>query len=295
MRCLARLRTAPLLAAVIAVMAGPWLASIAVEAQGGRRGAEAGRNAAPAHDHAAPGHEPAVPLRGGATLFGAVPPLPVAHDLYATPPPSRPVGSAGSINSVRSSRSVRNGRHSVVIVPPAFGWYGGFYPADAGSAVYPPPVAPRSSNESYPLTPEWPAVPYPQPPPSKAWLELQLAPDSAQVYIDGFYAGTVSDFSRSGGAAAEPGPHRIEIREAGYQPATFDVRLTPDQTVTYREDLRPLNGVTPPRNAPAVRKAPATTTFYVIADCYAGNVPPSEAALRPGCDPAQVKTIVIRH
>jgi len=183
----------------------------------------------------------------------------------------------------------------VVIVPPAFGWYGGFYPADAGATVYPPSVVPRSSSD-YPPAQDGTGLPwYPPPPPAKGWLELPLAPASAQVYIDGYYAGIISDFSRAGGVATEPGPHRIEIRAAGYEPAAFDVRLAPDQTVTYREDLRPLNGVTPLRNPPPARKAPETTTFYVIADCYAGNVPPAEAALRPGCDPAKVKTIVIRH
>jgi hypothetical protein len=129
---------------------------------------------------------------------------------------------------------------------------------------------------------------------SSGWLELRLAPAEAQVFIDGYYAGIVSDFTRTGGVPTEAGSHRVEIRASGYQTATFDVRLTPDRAVTYREDLRPLDGVGP-RDASTAPRPPVSVTFYVIGDCYAGNVPPSEAMLRPGCDPADVKTLIVRH
>jgi hypothetical protein len=129
------------------------------------------------------------------------------------------------------------------------------------------------------------------PSPAGGWLELRLEPGTAQVYVDGYYVGEVSDFERPGGRAVEPGPHHIEIRASGYQTSAFDVRLLPDQPVTYREDLLPVNGSVPPRRA----DTGSGTTFYIIAGCYMGNVPPAQVALRPGCDPAQVKTVEIHH
>jgi len=148
----------------------------------------------------------------------------------------------------------------------------------------------------YPSSPatDFPAQ-YPPPSASSGWLELRLAPAEAQVFIDGYYAGIVSDFTRSGGVPTETGSHRVEIRASGYQTAIFDVRLTPDRAVTYREDLQPLNRVEPLRDTFTAPRSPVSVTFYVIGDCYAGNVPPSEAMLRPGCDPADVKTLVVRH
>src|SRR5579862_440978 len=272
MRWLTRVRIAPLLAAVIVVSPGSGLVStVAAQKAGGHQAAGS------AHRSSAPAREPTVPRRGAATPFGGVPSFPLPPGARVTQPP----------------RSIRTARRPGVVVPPVFGLYGGVYPYDPGSAVA---SAPRSNADVYPLPQDRSGFPpqYPQAPPN-GWLELPIAPAEAQVYVDGYYVGIISDFSRSGGGVMEAGPHRIEIRAPGYETATFDVRLAPDQTVIYREDLRPLNGVTPPRNAAPARKAPATTTFYVIADCYAGNVPPAEAMLRPGCDPAQVKTVVIQR
>jgi hypothetical protein len=277
MRWLTRLRIAPLVAAGTMLLAGPGLVSTVVAQRGGHGGGHhgtGGEQRTTGNDPAAPGHQPAVPLRGSATTFGAVPAFPLPRGARLPEP---------------SGRSNRGSRRSGVILP-TLGYYGGVYPYDPG-AVSPPPGVSRSTVGVYP--PQEVPPPYPPAEPT-GWLELPVAPAEAQVYIDGFYAGTVADFSRAGGLPAEAGPHHIEIRAQGYETANFDVRLAPNQTVAYREDLRPLNGVPQSRTAPA-RKAPAATTFYVIADCYAGNVPPSQATLRPGCDPSQVKTVVIQR
>ena len=34
------------------------------------------------------------------------------------------------------------------------------------------------------------------------------------------------------------GPHRIELREPKYESLTFDVRIDPDQTITYRGEMK---------------------------------------------------------
>ena len=65
------------------------------------------------------------------------------------------------------------------------------------------------------------------------------SPD-AQVFVDGYYAGVVDDFD---GAFQhlnlQPGAHRVEIRGNGGQPASFDVRIEPGQTITYHAAPQP--------------------------------------------------------
>jgi hypothetical protein len=69
-------------------------------------------------------------------------------------------------------------------------------------------------------------------------LRIKVKPREADVYVDGYFAGEVDDydgvFQR---LRLEPGPHRIELREDGYEPLFFDVRIQPDRTVTYSGTL----------------------------------------------------------
>jgi hypothetical protein len=195
----------------------------------------------------------------------------------------------------RRSR-VASGLRPFAIWPSVYPWYGVGYPYDA-APPYPAPAQWAPTGYPYPAAPQVNSQGDQPANPSLAsgWLEFRLEPGMAQVYVDGYYVGEVSDFDRPGGRAVEPGPHHIEIRAPGYQTSSFDVRLLPDQPVTYREDLRPLNGSEPPRRAAAGSGAASGTTFYVIAGCYLGNVPPTQVVLRPGCDVDQVKTVEIRH
>ena len=65
-------------------------------------------------------------------------------------------------------------------------------------------------------------------------VQIKDAPKDAQVFADGYYAGTVDDFD---GAFQhldlEAGPHRIEIRPQGQQPISFEVNVRPGENVTY--------------------------------------------------------------
>jgi hypothetical protein len=65
-------------------------------------------------------------------------------------------------------------------------------------------------------------------------VQIKDAPKDAQVFADGYYAGTVDDFD---GAFQhldlEAGPHHIEIREQGQPPVSVDVNVRPGETVTY--------------------------------------------------------------
>jgi hypothetical protein len=71
-------------------------------------------------------------------------------------------------------------------------------------------------------------------------LKLKVNPRDAQVYVDGYFTGLVDDydgfFQR---LTIDSGPHRIEIRKPGFATLSFDVRIPPDETVTYRGELQP--------------------------------------------------------
>jgi hypothetical protein len=74
-------------------------------------------------------------------------------------------------------------------------------------------------------------------------VKLKVKPKSAEVYVDGYYVGVVDDFDgwfQELRLSADPNgrvTHRVEIRAVGAQPLTFEVRLQPGQTITYRGEL----------------------------------------------------------
>jgi len=70
-------------------------------------------------------------------------------------------------------------------------------------------------------------------------LRLDVSPRHGQVYVDGYYAGTVDDFDGAfQGLKLAAGTYRIEIVAPGYDTLGFDVRITPGQKVRYRGELR---------------------------------------------------------
>jgi hypothetical protein len=73
-------------------------------------------------------------------------------------------------------------------------------------------------------------------------LKLKVEPTNAEVYVDGYYMGTVNDFDGSfQKVELETGPHHVEIRAPGYQTIAFDVRIEFNETVTYRGALQLLS------------------------------------------------------
>jgi hypothetical protein len=78
-------------------------------------------------------------------------------------------------------------------------------------------------------------------PPPTGHLRVRVDPTTAQVYVDGFYMGTVEDFNGSvQDVNLEAGPHRIEIPAPGYETLTFDVKTETNRTITYRGNLHPV-------------------------------------------------------
>lgn len=154
-------------------------------------------------------------------------------------------------------------------VRPLPGAYGGSY-------FYSPDIAPTSPVAA----PQMPAT-------ESGLLRLSGTPASAEVLVDGFYVGTLGDIEAQRALTLPSGPHRIELRGSGYQPATFDVRIDPTETITYRASLDRV------RPQPARSSAPAAgpTKMYVIPNCYLGNIPPRADRLPKGCDIKRVHVV----
>lgn len=72
-------------------------------------------------------------------------------------------------------------------------------------------------------------------------LRLKIKPSDATVYIDGYYVGVVDDYDGVfQKLSIEPGTHRVEIRAQGFETLSFDVRIEPGHTTTYRGELKKL-------------------------------------------------------
>ena len=69
-------------------------------------------------------------------------------------------------------------------------------------------------------------------------LRLQIEPGSAELFVDGYYAGIVDDFDGIfQRLTLTVGPHEIEIEGPGLQPQVFNVYVDPARTVDVRADL----------------------------------------------------------
>jgi hypothetical protein len=121
-------------------------------------------------------------------------------------------------------------------------------------------------------------------------LRLDVLPRSAGVYVDGYYMGLVDEYVR--GRSMEARAYRLELRAPGFETVTVDLRLPAGETITYRADLvRNATAAPPPAPAPPPRPAAGQQTFYVIAGCYAGNLPPSSTRLPAGCDSKKLRVL----
>jgi PEGA domain len=102
-----------------------------------------------------------------------------------------------------------------------YGYYGGYYdPWYGGYPAYPVGGS-TSSNDD------------------EGSLRLKIKPREAEVYVDGYFVGTVDDFDGIFQRLhLDSGPHRIEVRAPGYETLDFEVRITPDHTTTYQGELK---------------------------------------------------------
>jgi hypothetical protein len=118
-------------------------------------------------------------------------------------------------------------------------------------------------------------------------LVLDSVPDSAQVFVDGFYVGIAEEFGLLGRPlTVTAGTHRVELRAPGYETILFSARIDPNQILRYRGEMQLL--ARPPVVFVPAQPA-AAKSLYVIPKCYAGDKPPT-GALPPGCDRKNLQT-----
>jgi hypothetical protein len=72
-------------------------------------------------------------------------------------------------------------------------------------------------------------------------VRTQVAPRQTEVFVDGYYAGTVDDFDGTFQRLyVEPGDHSIELYLPGHQPHQLSVYVQPGRTFNIRHTMQPL-------------------------------------------------------
>jgi hypothetical protein len=132
----------------------------------------------------------------------------------------------------------------VIIVPGGYGFYpwgygglglGGYY------GGYYDPLDPYGYGGygGYPYGPYGGGGSYSSQYDDDGAVRIKVKPREASVYVDGYYVGHVDDFD---GVLQRlhlaSGPHRLEIRAQEYETLMVDVRIIPDETITYRGEMR---------------------------------------------------------
>jgi hypothetical protein len=145
----------------------------------------------------------------------------------------------------------------------------------------------------YPYSPpvETEFVPSPAPSPAPddrplGFLTLRVRPRTAEVFVDGAFAGTVDEFGGRGARMLPAGPRRVEIVAPGYETLTFDVRVPENDTVTFTRDLEPVSD----RPAPEPSVVPHKT-MYIVPMCFIGDRPPQSGDMPAGCRVEDVRVI----
>ena len=197
-------------------------------------------------------------------------PAPVTQGRYAVPRPpvsARPPYEGRSF--VRPPYSRRSYYRAQVYRSDYYGtasyWYGGVYGGFSYSFLFPVWIEP---GYPYYRSPDYPYYPYYEPYPSypfyrsyapypyspsdrglsdaygpNASLQLRVLPRNAEVFIDGFYAGTVDDFDGSYEGRAlrvDAGNHTVEVFLPGHHILTQKIHLQPDRTFILGAVLEPL-------------------------------------------------------
>jgi hypothetical protein len=84
-------------------------------------------------------------------------------------------------------------------------------------------------------------------------LRLQVSPRDAEVFIDGYFAGTVDDFDGVFQRLhVEPGDHDLELFHPERRTVKQQIYLQPDKTFTVKLDMAPLAAGDPAPVRPAV-------------------------------------------
>ena len=178
--------------------------------------------------------------------------------------------------SERFERLERFERSGGILFVPTFGWPYPYFSEAAIPSAPSPAVTPQTS------------------PIGRVHFDVAGAIDP-QVYVDDYYVGMMSDFV-GGEVPLDAGTHTIELREDTFESLRVDLRVPADGVITYRGAMRPIQVERLERLERLERpESPPPTTIYMIPGCYIGNVPPREASLPAGCDPARAMAFPSRR
>jgi PEGA domain len=115
------------------------------------------------------------------------------------------------------------------------------------STLAPPDIAPSQVVPNVPgpaaaqpssIQPQPPSLLPPPPGSANGTLRLDVEPQSTQVFVDGFYAGSVAEINERG-LAVGAGWHRLVFRSPGYETVSANVTVGPNRTTTYHLAWRP--------------------------------------------------------
>jgi hypothetical protein len=182
----------------------------------------------------------------------------------------RIVGRVGVVSPYRFARPFYTFRPRVSLgfglwagFPVAYPYYVYGYPS-AYPYPYPYPYRysypyPYSYSYSYPYPYPTPAYGYPSsgyppanyPTPGSVGVQpgqsesggvsLEITPNTAAVYVDGQYVGSVANFAPTlQPLTLTPGRHHLEVRSAGYQTLSFDADVTPGQVIPFQGTMQPI-------------------------------------------------------
>ena len=81
-------------------------------------------------------------------------------------------------------------------------------------------------------------------------IRLQVSPRQAEVFVDGYFAGTVDDFDGVFQRLnIEPGEHEIQVYLAGYRSFSQRFYLQPGKSFNIKHTMEPLGPARPRRRA----------------------------------------------
>jgi hypothetical protein len=135
---------------------------------------------------------------------------------------------------------------STIRIGVGFGGYygfGGFYGFSGYYAPYPGGYyRPYYASYYAPYFGSWPYYPYyGYAYDASGSVRTQVAPRQTEVFVDGYYAGTVDDFDGTFQRLhVEPGDHSIELFLPGHRPHQLSVYVQPGRTFNIRHAMEPL-------------------------------------------------------
>ena len=188
----------------------------------------------------------AQPARGGSR--GTPPARPTTHHRPAAPPKHTHPKPSARVGALRRFVPIV-GLPCLAVVDgvldpscsedPSAGVSGGdsstlALPAQIGPGV-PPPVPAQPSS----IQPQPPSLLPPPPGSANGTLRLDAEPQSTQVFVDGFYAGSVAEINDRG-LALGAGWHRLVFRAPGFTTVSANVTVEPNRTTTYHLAWHPV-------------------------------------------------------